>query len=361
MDMVARHLKNHTPVIGYAELTLKCNLKCVQCYLEEDIPTHKEELTREEWNVIFATLAELGTTVMVATGGDIFMRKDTMDILRDMRKYGFAVVIFTNGTLLNEEQSKEIYDLAPLGVEISVHAATAEVHDAITQVKGSFEKSVATIRSLKNHKVRVKLKCNLMKINRGDYESVISLADELGVEYSFDPYIFPGRDGNLAQTENRVEDEIMEKILSDPRILPRSSCEGAKSYLEIKGNRLCGAGQNLMVVSSNGDVFPCIPLKLKAGNVRENNLEHIWAHSPVFNKLRGFTNADLEDCPTCEHVHICGRCTAMAYNETGRLLGCAPASRALNVVKQRILDKEEAAAKSAAFSTSQQETLAQSA
>jgi radical SAM protein with 4Fe4S-binding SPASM domain len=329
-------LSHPTPVIASLELTLRCNHQCVHCYLEKNIPSEREELTRGEVRSVFEGLARLGSLILVFTGGEIFLRKDLLDILKDSRKLGFAPVLFTNGTLIRPEHLDALYEIAPLGIEISLHSAQPEVHDAITRSPGSHAAALGAIRNLKARGLRVKIKGNLMQSNKGDYEGLISLAGNLGCEYTLDPFIFPCRDHDASPVFERLGADSLRGVFSDGRLIKGKKEGPGKEYLEDPQNRLCGAGANVISISSNGDVFPCIPLKLKAGNVREQNIESLWRESSVLEKLRQYRVKDLAACRECPSKKHCLRCSAMTYNETGDLLGCSPLSSRVSEVRREI-------------------------
>jgi radical SAM protein with 4Fe4S-binding SPASM domain len=325
--MMREFLPDHTPVISYLELTLRCNHRCVQCYVEENIPAERDELTRHEIQTVLSDLADLGSLIAVVTGGEALLRPDALDIMRDLRKLGYAVVLFSNGSLITEAMARQLYDIALLAVEISLHGPTAEIHDAVTGVPGSYHRAVNAMRMLGRNNVRTKLKCNLLKANDGEINTVIALAKELGVEYTFDPFIYPQRDGNPAPVSQRLCVEDIRHLLGDPRLDGEPVRPDERSYLANGNNRLCGMGENTVTISCNGDVFPCIPFKQIAGNIRTQSMKKIWRESPLFVQIRSLKNRDLEECSSCELLQYCARCTAAAYNETGNLLGCSSLCR----------------------------------
>ncbi|OGJ89681.1 MAG: hypothetical protein A2487_01210 [Candidatus Raymondbacteria bacterium RifOxyC12_full_50_8] len=333
--MIAYFLEKRTPVIAYLEVTMACNVRCIHCYREKTLPKPRDELTRKEINVLLDELARLGTLILVVTGGEPFMRPDIMEILSDARKKGFAVVVFTNATLISGEHARALYDIAPLGVEVSIHGSNAQVHDSITGVKGSFAKAMAAIALLKEHCIRVKMKGNLMRANKCDYDSLIKVAEDLDLEWTFDPFIFPCRDGNAAPIGQRPGHNSLAKVFSEPRFARPGVHQPERSYLEMPGNRLCGAGVNIVAIGSTGRVFPCVPLKLEAGNIRIAPIGHIWRKSPVFEKLRSYRVRDLVFCGDCDLKKYCPRCSAMSFNETGDLLGCAAISRSIAQARKR--------------------------
>ncbi|MEE8076597.1 MAG: radical SAM protein, partial [Candidatus Binatia bacterium] len=124
------------PVKATIELTYGCNLRCVHCFN----PTHKAkgELSTQDFYRIIDQLAQKGCFVITFTGGEMFMRKDTFEILTYAKKKGFAVILFTNATLITPERADQIQALQPLRVEISIYGATPETYERVTQIPGSF-------------------------------------------------------------------------------------------------------------------------------------------------------------------------------------------------------------------------------
>ena len=108
----------HVPLAVLFEVTHRCNLGCEHCYLTEGPvgrprPT-REELTLDEVRPVLDQLAEAGTLFLTLTGGEVFMRRDFLEILAHARSCGFSVTIFTTGTLLTPETASALADLHPL-------------------------------------------------------------------------------------------------------------------------------------------------------------------------------------------------------------------------------------------------------
>ena len=79
----------------------------------------------------------------------------------------------------------------------------------------------------------------------------------------------------------------------------------------------CAAGNGLVYIKSNGDVWPCPFIEVNAGNIRNSSFRKIWEDSEVFNNLRNRSeklNGNV--CSDCKYNIICGGCRgrAMAYN-----------------------------------------------
>ena len=333
-----RLVGDNTPVIAYLEPTLRCNHRCVHCYVEQQVPQASEELSLPEIRTLLDGLAGLGALILVITGGEPLLRPDWREIISEARKRGFAPVLFTNGSLIDAHAARALKELAVLGVEISFHGNCAAVHDNVTRVPGSFDRAVNAVRLLQAQSLRIRVKGNLLNANQGDVDGMLALAESLGADFTFDPLIFPCRDGSQKPLSQRLPDSSLGKIYSDKRLAKAGKARGRKGYLETPGNRLCGAGANIVAVSANGDVSPCAPMKMKAGNIRESGISEIWNNSPVFRRLREYKNRDLAACQTCELVRHCFHCSALSFNETGDPLACTPLSKQMGRVRRRIAE-----------------------
>ena len=104
------------PFKATMELTYGCNMRCVHCFN----PTHKakgELLTQEVFRII-DEWAQEGCFWITFTGGEIFTRRDTFEIIAYAKKRGLAIVLFTNATLITPERADRIQALHHLKVEV---------------------------------------------------------------------------------------------------------------------------------------------------------------------------------------------------------------------------------------------------
>src|SRR5688572_11064139 len=87
-------------VQAMVELTYGCNLRCVHCYN----PTHEavNELSTTEIRAILKELADQSCLRVGFTGGELFTRRDAVEILRYARELGFLINVLTNATMINK-------------------------------------------------------------------------------------------------------------------------------------------------------------------------------------------------------------------------------------------------------------------
>lgn len=318
--LVRRASAGHVPLSVLFEVTHRCNLGCEHCYLTEGPVGRprpaREELTLDEIRRVLGQLAAAGTFFLTLSGGEVFMRRDFLDIVAAARALGFSVTVFTTGTLLTPQSAQALAALHPLSVEISVYSARAEVHDRVTHIPGSHARSLAALRLLREADVTILIKSPLMSITSGEYRDLMALAEGLGAGCGFDPMLVPRRDGNRAPLALAPEREELRAFFSDP-VLAREWAQPVPCVPE-RGEELCGSARRTCMISPYGDVFACAVHPLPAGTLRERSFDEIWHHAPLLQAIRSKTVTDLR-----EGAGVAGgfRCSALALIEDGDYLG----------------------------------------
>ena len=135
----------------YVELTVhfKCNLKCEHCMIEGTMDWLRPE-SMDQFERVLAQNAQLGLWKGITlTGSEVTLRSDLPELARAARASGFEHVrIQTHGMrLADEAYCRELVEAGIDEYFVSVTAADAASHDAITGVAGSFER---TLRGLEN-------------------------------------------------------------------------------------------------------------------------------------------------------------------------------------------------------------------
>jgi MoaA/NifB/PqqE/SkfB family radical SAM enzyme len=318
--LVRRASAAHVPLSVLFEVTHRCNLGCEHCYLTEGPvgrprPT-RDELTLDEIRRVLGELASAGTLFLTLTGGEVFLRRDFLDIVAAARDLGFSVTVFTTGTLLTPRTAEALAALHPLSVEISVYSARAEVHDRVTRIPGSHARSLAALRCLRDHGVTILIKSPLMSITSGEYRDLLALADDLGAGCGFDPMLVPRRDGNRAPLALAPSRQDLRDFFSDP-VLAREWAQPVPCVPE-RGEELCGSARRTCMISPYGEVFACAVHPLPAGTLRERSFQEIWHHAPLLQEIRSKTAADLRPGAGGAGAF---RCSALALVEDGDYLG----------------------------------------
>lgn len=320
----ARAYESCIPLNVTLELTLRCNIRCTHCYnfdRDEPRPAPSSELSMPEIRRLLDDLRRAGTLFLSLTGGEALVHPRFWEIADEAASRSFALTVLSNGTLLTEAVCDRLAAYPTLwGVSLSVYGARAETHDGVTQVPGSFERTMSGARRLAERGARVGVKFVIMKANASETGAMIAAAEREGFEYSVDTTITGRYDGTSGSLSTRVDPETLAGLYRGPlKSLVRPGPADPTDD-EFK----CNCARGNAAVSSTGEVYPCIATPLRAGNIREQSFVDIWKDSPVFRRIRGLKVADFKTCAPCELKSWCRRSPGPAYLITGDYTGVDP-------------------------------------
>jgi AdoMet-dependent heme synthase len=303
------------PISVHLDVTYRCNERCVHCYLDHD--DHGEMSTAEIKDVL-DQLYEAGVFFLVLSGGEVFMRRDFLEIVEYARRLQFNVKVKTNAVMIGEQEAAELRELGVEQVQVSVYSHRPEVHDAITKLPGSLRRTVEAIRFLRSKQIKVTIANVLMTPNMFDGAGTIALARELGVPYTLDPTITPKIDGDTSILALRAPGTQLEQVFRTQELVGNVEefcAPPLPAGEEHKDDYPCSAGHTACYISPYGDVFPCVQFPLPSGNVRRQKFIEIWRDSPELTEVRQIRSGDLPVCSTCAHGGTCSRCPGLAYME----------------------------------------------
>lgn len=307
--------ESDAPLSAMLELADRCNEVCVHCY---QVQGTKGEMSTAEVERLLDDLARMGILFVTLSGGEVTLRADFLDIVRAARERRFAVKIYTNGLTMTAALAQALADLAVQEVQISLYSPRPEVHDWITRVPGSFDRTVAGIRHLAERRVPVIVKTPLMIVNVDDRRAWVELVESLGVDHQVDPSIEPREGGDRSPEALRLTDSQYRELLGEPALgLGMDSPPPSGPDPE---RRPCGACASVHV-EANGELRPCNLLEVPLGNARERPVDELFRDHPVARDLRSFRWRDLHGCRDCDLARYCGRCYAHAKVDGGDAFG----------------------------------------
>jgi len=136
------------------EATMRCNLRCEFCYVGDLLNIEGEWRREMPLDMIRRSFPDRDGLQVNLTGGEIFMRKDIMEVL-DLfaAKQYVCGYLTTNGTIIDDSRADALADLALRGflkhVSVSIDGP-GDLHDAARGVKGTFERTAAGVRRLQD-------------------------------------------------------------------------------------------------------------------------------------------------------------------------------------------------------------------
>ena len=145
-----RKSSGSTPRLIAWEITRSCNLSCMHCRAAAEYGPYENELKTKEAFRVIDEISEVGSPIIILTGGEPLMRPDIFEIAKYGTDKGLRMVMAPNGTLITEETAKKMADSGIKRISISIDGATKEVHDGFRGVEGAYDSAMNGIRLAKN-------------------------------------------------------------------------------------------------------------------------------------------------------------------------------------------------------------------
>ena len=323
--LVERAFSDAVPLSCQFEITYRCNHLCTFCY---NSPSGDRELTTPQIFEALKKVADFGVLYLTLTGGEALCHKDFFKIAQEARRLGMALRIYSNGYLMSDRTVvKKIKELKPLEVEISIHGARAESHEALTRIKGSFQRTMTALGNLVEAGIKVNLKCPITRLNQNELFAIRDIGDRFGLFVTFDAVITPKDDGNLDPLALRPDDVFLEKYwgedyaaLHHGKLPPRANhcaADGAEAN--------CGTGRSGFTIDPYGNVLPCVAFRRKVANILEiESMEQIWTSSPVLKEVRDLSVEAKRSLNKHENGQYFTFCLGVAETQMGDPLAIYP-------------------------------------
>jgi radical SAM protein with 4Fe4S-binding SPASM domain len=312
-----RAAAEHLPLEVLLEITHRCNLPCKHCYL----PDHEDhgELSFAEICDLLDQLAASGTVFLTLTGGEVCSRRDFLDIVDAAVERGFSIKVLTNATLISDAIAAHLARAGVLEVSVSVYGPNAEVHDAVTDLPGSFERTLAGVERLRAHGLHVVLKTPLLVDNGRSAAEVLEMTQMMNMPCNFDVTITPKNNGNLSPLELQLQQPALVSLMTDGPLAELLAPTGFEGH---PGPGPCNAGRSYCGISPTGDVVPCLMMPVPVGNIRQRPFAEIWSGGGFLDEVRGVTFESLTTCRSCDVKSMCNRCTGLALLRGQGVNGC---------------------------------------
>lgn len=310
------------PLHATLELTRRCSIRCVHCYVLPNAKPPETELSTADWLALAREAADAGCYSMLLTGGEPLLRKDFADIYLGIRNMGVHVMIFTNATRVDERIVEILRSAQPMGIEVTVYGATPETYKRVTGRGEFYDDAMRGIARMRKAGLPVRLKTVLMQDNRHEFEAIRALAAEGERPVRFDSVIQPRFPGDKEMLRLRVPPaEVVELEFSAVPELAGQWRDLRKRYEKRTaaptGTPLytCAAGIISFYVTAQGQMQPCVAASRYAVRYERGKLRD------AFRTMRQAVRAPRApvgyECTTCADRLFCGSCPPVAELETG--------------------------------------------
>jgi radical SAM protein with 4Fe4S-binding SPASM domain len=234
-----------------------------------------------------------------------------------------------SGSNITSECIKKMKGSGVKMISLSLDGSNAEVHDGFRMVPGAFDLAMHNMALARENQMPFRINTTVTQHNLADLPNILKLAIEVGAE-EWDVFMLvPTGRGKIQMeiTPKQYEETLQSvyqasltsaipiKVTCAPQY-SRIVAQHAQDKPENKGKHVgrgCMAGNGFCFISHIGEVFGCGFLPIKAGSIRQQNLQEIYQTSPLFKQLR---NPSLlkGKCGLCSFKAACGGCRARALS-----------------------------------------------
>jgi MoaA/NifB/PqqE/SkfB family radical SAM enzyme len=344
-------------ILGYApfpakaliEVNYDCMLRCKMCHLwTADFKRTRigkgEILSQAEIKNAIDEFASAGVKTIIFLGGEPFLRKDLLNLIKYCKSKKLTCVTVSNGYLIGENLANTIVasNLDMLAISIDGHDST--IHDRIRGVNGAFDHAVRAIRLIKKRQTELNTRlpeiviaCTVSSNNFLNLPDMVDLAKSLNVRKIRYQYLSVVDRSTVKQTNQMMGEEVvsvhnfvdipskylvpkeqiekLEEVLEDIKtkagnqveiILEPAFLESDKSSL-VEGTFPvwdCNEPWLHPYMTPTGDFMPC-PMftDYNMGNIREKSFVEIWNGKRARNMRKRLSKGLPPICQKCCVVH----------------------------------------------------------
>jgi radical SAM protein len=337
-----------TPLNVYWEMTQACGLACRHCRAEAMPDPDPGELSVEEGLEFLRQIPEFGAPLpqLILTGGDPLLRRGLYTLIDEARRLGIGVSITPAATAaLTHDTLARLKEHGVEGVGLSLDGSTAQRHDSIRGVSGTFDRTLDALRWAGELELPVQINTLVSAETASDLPAIYELLKGFhAARWSLFFLISVGRGKVLQPLTSDQAEELMGWVYDLSKTAPfvvatteapsfrrvvvqRMRAEGltGEDIKRSKAARGFGIrdGNGIVFVSSTGEICPAGFLPLGAGNVRNDRIAEVYRHSPLFESLHK-PESFSGRCGACEYHSLCGGSRSRAYEATGDALASDP-------------------------------------
>jgi MoaA/NifB/PqqE/SkfB family radical SAM enzyme len=323
------------------EATMRCNLHCEFCYVGDLLNLEGEWRQELPIDTLRRAFPDQDGLQVSLTGGEIFMRKDILDVMEVFREKGYVCgYLTTNGTIINDERADAMAELASAGflkhISVSIDGP-GELHDRARGVKGTFERTGAGLRRLqaaarrKRAPLRVSINTTVAHETLESLDQMVDVATELGVDAIGLNHLMFSTPDEVAETVRLTgapdSSAISTFVTTDPGIDARRvrtqvealarKCRERRIRFDMRpkvgpailddyytpGTPLSGRCLYPFLyarVSFSGKVYFCPFIRIEVGDLTKQSLESVWTGEKYVSLRRRLVERGL--------FPVCRRC-----------------------------------------------------
>lgn len=303
------------------EFSLRCNFQCPYCYIPQ-ASFFDEELTPSEIKDAILQAKDLGARKIIILGGEPTIYPDILDMIGFIGKNGLEVEMFTNGSKMTSDLASFLFS-EKVNVVLKMNTFNEALQDTLTGIKGSYK----LIRNALKTLIDAGFTSGHSLLN------VSTIICRQNIDELPDMWVWL-KDRNISPYFEIITPQEKAKKNRWLYVSPREHHALFKKIAGIDKSRYgrdwspqpplvghqCMRHQFSCLVTSLGNVTPCVGVTIPMGNIRKKKLADIIKESPVLRDLKNYRETIKGECNSCDKSEACYGCRGAAYQMTGDYL-----------------------------------------
>ncbi len=301
------------------EVTYKCNLNCLHCSSDAS-SSNSLEISKKDCLRILKEAISMGVKQVAFSGGEPLLWTGLNEAINIAKKGGLEIIIYTSGNVDNVYN--KLKGLKKSGVKkcvFSIFGKSANLHEIVTRVSGSFDKTLEAIKIAVQTGTTTELHFVPFSNNYYELEDIAMLGKNLGISCISVLRFVPQGRGQLLK--KRVLNKLQNLELK--RIIERLRKKGVEirtgspyNFLMLNDQPKCSSGIDRLIIGPDLRVYPCDAFKqikaeevvgtLAASSLNGTDLSTCWENSPFLQAVRDYlTTPFFEKCSSCKALEKC--------------------------------------------------------
>lgn len=346
------------PLLAIWETTRSCALACAHCRADADLRRDPLELGTAEGFALIDQVADMGTPILIFSGGDPLMRPDLERLIRRAKSRGLRAGAIPAATpLLTRERLDALREAGLDQVAFSLDGATARSHDLFRRAPGAFARVLDAAGWARELGLPLQINSCFGAWNWAEFDAVAELVRGLGVAFWEVFFLVPvGRGAQLGGLTPEQFEEAFERLWKLSREAPfvvklteaqhfrrfvrrREASRGRGAAARVESAlarpasvraglrlppRAVNAADGFVFIDHHGGICPSGFFPEVRGRVQEGTLARVYRHDPLFTDLREHARLGGK-CGVCEYREACGGSRSRAKAMTGDAWAADPA------------------------------------
>ena len=307
------------------EFSLRCNFRCPYCYVPAE-GYFDREMSTDRIRDVLTQARDLGARRIIILGGEPSIYPHIRQMIDFILALGMGVEMFTNGSGISGDFAGWLHERG-VRVVLKMNTFDEGLQDRLSGKSGAakiiasaFERlrragypsergflAVSTIICRQNLEELPRLWCWLRDQDIAPYfEMITPQANALE-----NPWL---------SVDSRTVQRLFQNLAQIDKVQYGRTWDVQPPLV---GNR-CLRHKFSCLVTSVGDVTPCVGVTLPLGNIHRQTLKAILANSQVLKDLKNHRQTIKGPCSTCDMADGCYGCRGAAYQLTGDYLASDP-------------------------------------